>query len=43
MIANNGQLTPPCVRKCMVVIPGYIEWPNKYHGKIRLMRQTQRE
>ena len=35
MVANAGQLTPKFLSKSMVVIPGYLEWPQIYYGKIR--------
>ena len=35
MVANAGHSTPQCVRKSMVIIQGYLEWPHIYHGKIR--------
>ena len=34
MVANTGQLTQQYVSKSMVVIPGYLEWPQIYHGQI---------
>ena len=30
-----GYSTPQCIRKSIVVIPGYLEWPQIYHGNIR--------
>ena len=35
MVANAGQSTPQYVSKYMVGIPGYLEYPQLYHGKIR--------
>ena len=35
MVANAGQSTPQCVRTSMVIIPGYLDWPQIYHGNIR--------
>ena len=36
ILANAGQSTPQCVSKFMVdVMPGYLKWPQIYHGNIR--------
>ena len=35
MVAHAGQSTPQCVSKSMVVILGYLEWPQIYHRKVR--------
>ena len=33
MVANAGKSTSQCVRKLMVVIRGYLEWPQIFHLK----------
>ena len=35
MVTNAEQSTQQCVGNSMVVILGYLEWPQIYHGNIR--------
>ena len=40
MVANADKSTQQCVRKLMVVIQGFLEWPKIYHGKIKSLIQN---